>query len=261
MKYQFTGLLSLFFMMITEVTPIAGDRVILASGEWPPYLSEHLPNYGAASYIVEKAFNAVGIEVEYFFRPWVRSYRYAEQGNAEGNPCHGTVVWVYATKRAESFNYSDVVIEDTEVLFHLKENPLKWSTVEDLKGKIIGGTLHTAYPIFEKAESKGILTIQRAGNYDTLFQRLLAGRIDAVPQVKHVGQHFIETSLSEDEKKHITFSETVVCQRNYHLIFSKIGDADQRYLKLFNKGLRIIREDGTYNRIMQDLDIGTYYIK
>ena len=119
--------------------------------------------------------------------------------------------------------------------------------------------MHTAYPLFEEAENKGILTIDRGGNYDILFQRLLAGRIDAIPQVMHVGRYFIETSLSEEEKRRITYSSTIVDHRKYHLIFSKIGDPGRHYLHRFNKGLKIIQQNGTFNRIMQDLENGKYY--
>lgn len=48
----------------------------------------------------------------------------------------------YNEERAQNFIYSDVVIEDTEYLFHLKINPLQWSTIEDLRGLTIGTTLH-----------------------------------------------------------------------------------------------------------------------
>lgn len=256
-----TKIVLLFCILFFAEAAPGRDVVRISNGEWPPYLSEKALHFGAASRIVEQAFDAVDIEVDYFFRPWKRSYRYALQGNGEGEVCHGSVVWVHTVERAELFNYSDVVIEETQVLFHLREKPLVWQKVEDLQGMIIGGTAHTIYPLFEGAETKGILTIQRAGNYGTLFQRLLAGRIDAVPQVLHVGQHFIENTLSEKERKRVTFSSTVAEKRQYHVIFSRKSDADRNFLKLFNKGLKIIRENGVYNAIMDDLNMGRYYVQ
>lgn len=260
-SFALSLVLSFSIYILTSFSSVAEERdvVRLTNGEWPPYLSEKLPHYGAASHIVVEAFQAVGVDVEYVFLPWSRSYRYAVEGVGEGKTCHGSVVWVYTPDRAKNFNYSEIVVEETEVLFHLKSKPLVWREVEDLRGKIIGGTQHTAYPFFEKAEEKGLLTIQRAGNYDTLFQRLLAERIDAVPQVRHVGKHFMENNLTEDERNRITFSETVVDNRRYHLIFSKKGDPEQKYLNLFNKGLELIRDNGAYDSILQDLGRGKYY--
>ncbi len=254
-------LFSFFVFLILVTNSCARDVVRLANGEWPPYLSQFLPDYGAASHIVRAAFNAVDVEVEYLFRPWKRAYGYAANGYSEGKVCHGTVVWVYTEDRAKKFYYSDVVIEEIEVLFHLRENPLQWLDAADLKGKVIGGTAHTTYPLLEAAEKRGILSIQRAGNYDTLFNRLLAGRIDAVPQVKYVGNYFLQNTLTEEDREKISFSPTVVDRRKYHVMFSRVSDSDLHYLRLFNQGLQIIRENGVYAKIIHDLEAGKYFRK
>ena len=247
--------------MISTSTSPAREVVRLSNGEWPPYLSQNLPDQGAASQIIRAAFAEVDVDVEYVFRPWKRAYRYAASGYAEGRVCHGTVVWVYTDERSKSFYYSDVVIEDNEVLFHLQKKPLKWQKIEDLHGKVIGGTAHTTYPLLEKAEEQGHLSIQRAGNYDTLFSRLLAGRIDAVPQVKNVGRYYLLNSLKDSERRRITFSPTVVDNRKYHVLFSRISDSDFHFLFLFNRGLQRIKENGVYAKIIEDLEKGKYYRK
>ena len=115
--------------ILMTAAPVRAETVRLTNGEWAPYLSETLPHHGAASHIVSKAFEKVGVTVKYGFFPWKRSYRLAEQGR-----WHGTVVWVFTEKRAKDFLYSDVVIEDAEYLFHLKEAPLEWRTPADLGG-------------------------------------------------------------------------------------------------------------------------------
>ncbi len=252
---------SICVFLISVSTSPAREIVRLSNGEWPPYLSQTLPDQGAASQIVKAAFDAVDVDVEYVFRPWKRAYRYAATGYAEGRVCHGTVVWVYTAERAKIFHYSDVVIEDNEVLFHLHEKPLKWQKIEDLHGKVIGGTAHTTYPLLENAEKQGILSIQRAGNYDTLFSRLLAGRIDAVPQVKNVGNYYLQNFLEDSERGRITYSPTVMDSRKYHVLFSRISDSDFHFLLRFNRGLQIIKENGVYAKIIDDLEKGKYFQK
>lgn len=250
-------LLSLWLLSVSFA--YSSEVVRLSNGEWPPYLSQKLYRNGAASHIIEEAFGAVGVTVEYVFRPWKRSYFYAKEGIVEGQVCHGTVVWVHTEERAESFFYSDPVIEDIEVLFYLKKKPLSWTNIDDLQGKVVGGTAHTTYPLFEEAEKKSILSILRAGNYDTLFQRLLAERIDAVPQVKQVGRFFLRNSMDETNRKQITFSPTISAKRQYHVLFSRKGDSDKHFLNLFNQGMEIIRDNGVYGRIISDLDDGKYF--
>ena len=123
----------------------AQDRIKLTNGEWAPYLSKNQPHFGAASHIVREAFSAVGVEVEYGFFPWKRSYRLAQKG-----AWNGTLVWVYTPERAKDFLYSDVVIKDQEYLFHLKSRVLKWQEIADLQGLTIGVTPHTVYHPWKK---------------------------------------------------------------------------------------------------------------
>ncbi len=47
----------------------------LTNGEWQPYLSKDTPHRGFASHIVIEAFALVGVEVEYGFFPWKRSFK------------------------------------------------------------------------------------------------------------------------------------------------------------------------------------------
>lgn len=236
-----------------DPTASAADSVRLTNGEWPPYLSDKLPHYGAASHLVTEAFKAAGVETVYGFFPWKRSYKQAREGHWQG-----TLVWVYTAERARDFYYSEVVIRDPEYLFHLKTRDLDWKTPADLSGLIIGTTLHTAYPPLEKAAAEGILKLERAGNYDTLYKRLLRHRIDAIPQVSQVGRYYQQMTLSPEERQRITYSSTVLQEREYHLILSKRAKGSPALMERFNQGLAIIRSNGTYARIISSLRNGAY---
>lgn len=231
----------------------AGETVRLTNGEWAPYLSQNLPHHGFASHIVTAAFNAVNIEVKYRFFPWKRSYKLAREGEY-----NGTLVWVYTPERAKSFYYSEPVVIDHEYLFHLKSRPLDWQRVEDLNGLRIGGTLHTVYPVFEEAQKKGLLAIERSGTYENLYQRLLKRRIDAIPQVSEVGAFLIRTTLTTAEQSQITHSPTIIETRRYALILSKKVEQNKIYLEKFNQGLAIIHQNGLYQRLKTDLNDGKY---
>lgn len=197
---------SLAFVLLLLFSGFSAAKEIirLTNGEWPPYLSANLHQHGYASQIVKEAFAAEDIDVVFGFYPWERAFQYAKKGES----WHGSLVWVYSDERAKDFYYSDSVISDQAVLFFLKDSPLSWNDFDDLKGKVIGGTRHTKYPLIEKAQKQGILAIDRAGNYDILFKRLLIKRIDAVPQVKHVGKYFLKNSLTAEELSKVTFSPT-----------------------------------------------------
>lgn len=230
----------------------------LTSGEWPPYLSERLPHYGYASHLISEAFAAVGVKVEYGFFPWKRSYLYANHGEDSHRNWHGSVVWLYTEERAKNFWYSQPVIEEQQMLFCLKENPCEWESMGALEGKTIGGTLHTSYPLLEQAKRQGLVNIEKAGDYETLFKRLLAGRIDAVPQVWKVGQYFLRSHLDDAEQQRITFAPTAIDTQLYHLIISKRDPENKSYVKLFNQGLKKIKHNGTYQKLQDAFSQGLY---
>jgi polar amino acid transport system substrate-binding protein len=238
---------------------IAKEVVHLTSGEWPPYLSSNLHENGYASHIVKEAFAEVDIDVVFGYFPWKRSFQYAKRGlNPNGEIWNGSLVWTHSNERENDFYYSESVISAQEVLFHLKDSSFSWVKVDELKGKVIGGTSHTMYPLFEEAEDNGYITIDRAGNYDILFKRLLKKRIDAVPQVKHVGNYFLRNSLTLDERAKVTFSPTIIQTRTYHLILSKKLNSNKKLIQLFNEGLNKIKIKGKYNELETSFYDGGY---
>lgn len=253
-------LLSALLAIIISNPLYALTKIKLTNGEWPPYLSEHLVDNGFVSAVVREAFKAVDIDVIYGYFPWKRSYYYAKKGmNNNGQLWHGSVVWCYSEERAKFFYYSDPVIVEESILYHLKSNPIQWNNIKDLQGLTIGGTSHTIYPLFEEAQKNNILKLQRAGNYGTLFNRLLAGRIDAIPNTKGVSRYYLYTHYTQEVRDRVTFSPNVFETRVYHLILNKFIPENKKNIKLFNQGMRIIKSDGTYKRLLLQLENGYFY--
>ncbi|MBU2711113.1 hypothetical protein [Zooshikella harenae] len=93
---------------------VTAEKIKITIGEYSPYLAEELKFNGVAAHIVQEAFALVGINVEYGFFPWARSYEYAKFGRWDG-----TIIWVYTEERARDFYYSDPIIEGPAVFFHL----------------------------------------------------------------------------------------------------------------------------------------------
>ncbi len=243
-------------LALIPINTAAEEIIKLTSGEWPPHLSMHLPEDGFAAAMVREAFLAVGITVNYGYYPWKRAYHIAKNGSSGW---HGSVVWLYTDERAKSFYYSDPVITESGFLYYLTSKPIVWKSVEDLEGMVLGGTSHTVYKRLERAESQNILKIDRAGNYDVLFDRLLAKRIDAIPNIKSVADYYLYTRYSQKERDKVTYSPTAIETRVYHLILNKKDPNNQKYIERFNKGLKIIKENGTYDLLLHRLETGYFY--
>ena len=116
------------------------ETIRLTSGEWAPYLSEKLKHNGIVGRILKEAFALEGIEVKISFFPWKRAYSEAKKGKYDG-----TAVWLKKTEREKAFYFSEPVIEEQHVFFHLKSYPFKWNAFEDLENHRVGGLLGFSY--------------------------------------------------------------------------------------------------------------------
>ncbi|WP_165399050.1 substrate-binding periplasmic protein [Shewanella maritima] len=237
----------------------AAQQVNLTSGEWPPYTSESIYQNGFAAEVVRQAYQAVGIKVHIGHFPWKRSYHYAETGTGLGGDVwHGSIAWVKTPERETLFHYSTPLLSDNMVLYSLKKAPIEWTTLTDLAGLTIGATEHTNYEILESAQNKGLIKLQRAGNYDILFQRLLAERIDAVPQLKSVGEFYLSNNVKGADKDKITRSDSILSTREFHLILNKANPNNKQFAADFDRGLAIIKQNGVYQDLINKLNRGRY---
>ena len=236
------------------------ETIYISSGEWPPFLGQELQQEGLISHIVREAFASVDIDVVYGYFPWKRSYNYAVRGEgAHKDRWHATAVWYYSPKREKELNYSDVVYEADEVLFYLKSNPIKWHEDSDLKGKRIGGTEYSPYPHLESLEDKGIVKIVRSGGDDVQMQRLFHRNVDAVSVIKEVGFYYVAKKLTITDLGQVAFIDNKQYKRYLYLLFSTRLEENERLLKEFNRGLRIIRSNGRYFELLESFRHGYYW--
>jgi polar amino acid transport system substrate-binding protein len=232
-------------LLLLSINSRAGEVITLTSGEWLPYISEKSPHYGPISRIVTEAFALEGIQVKYVFRPWSRAYAEAAYGSA-----NGSIVWSMAkryTDRRRDFLVSDAVFDSQSVLFYLKTFP--WDG-KSLAGARMGGTAGYEYT-FDK---NPLIKMDRAAATDALnFRKLLAGRFDLFPASLDVGRHIMRAELSPEQAAQITWDPKPYNTTQYHLLLNKKDASSGRYLELFNKGLKKLKDSGKYAEYMQAL--------
>lgn len=153
----------------------------LATGEWVPYSSQHLPGYGSASEIVTAAFQAVGLNVRYDFYPWKR---------AEASVAAGSVFAAFPyfllperAERGDLFLHSQpLFLSVYGILYSTARTDashlVPYRQPRDLLGKRIGilaGTPLVAFPLKEA----GVI-YEETPLIDFSVRKLHVGRIDYV---------------------------------------------------------------------------------
>ncbi len=243
------ALLGILFLLASGTAGLSNDKVRLTNGEWPPYTSQQLPNYGIMSKIITEAFALTGIKVEYtFFDSWKRCYVLAQKGRFDGS-----LGWTYTKKREKDFYFSDPVIAHKNVLFHLKSTPFDWELFTDLKDLRISVTNAYFYGDgFDNALDRGQITAFIVYKDIIHFRNLLQNRTDIFPMDDKVGDYLLRSEFSPKEQKLITHHPKPVGEFATGLVISKQIDKDRaiHLIKAFNKGLAHLKQTGKYQKLI-----------
>ena len=250
-------------LLLLPLTVQAHPKLVISNGEWAPYNSETLPYNGYASHVVSAAFAEVDIDIEYRFyeSAWMRAYEVARRGHDElGHRVDGSAVWAHTPKRESEFYYSDPVITEHHLLFHLQHHPLEWHTVADLKGKLIGAPLHMVMPTLEQAQQAGLIDlIRETESYALLFKMLSTRSIDAVVMDEQVGRYYLHQNQSDQENHRVVAAPTKIETRQYHLILTRSRAENAELMALFNLGLKRLKEKGKLQAMHRALLAGEYF--
>lgn len=204
-----------------------GLRIDVALGEWPPYLSESLENKGAVAQLITDIFAEEGIAVNLNFFPWGRAY--AETANGAQDLMG---VWMHKPEREADFYYSDPVLTETFVFFHLKTFSFQWESLSDLEELTIGGDIGYSYgSAFDAALDAGKLKIHRVATPKQNFEKLIRGRIQVYPQELNVGYAALSQYFSEKDVQKITHHPTAFLKNKSYVLFPKNSRAARHYLQ------------------------------
>jgi polar amino acid transport system substrate-binding protein len=235
---------------------VAGEEICLTTGEFPPFISESLKDYGPAPHIVMKAFASEGVSVKFRVFPWKRAYLTAKKGTKYV----GSGFWLESERRKEDFWYSDPVYESIWVFFHLKSFQFDWKTEEDLKEIRVGGTREFTYTQkFYDAIDAGIINVDWVSHEYQNILKLLEGRIDVCIFNTEVGYYLLRKYAPQSFGL-MTHHPKPLVSTYGHLIFSKEREENKRLVERFNKGLKKLKQSGEYDRIFEASRRGEYLI-
>ncbi len=248
MKRLLVWILWVYIIAASTFCAWAEEKIRITNGEWPPYLSESLPHYGVVSRIVTEAFALEGIQVEYGFFPWKRSFVLAEIGEWDGS-----AVWLHSPEREAAFFLSDPVIDSNYVFFHLKSYAFDWSTVADLQKIKIGGTLEYNYgEAFEIAEKKGLIRVERIPKDEQNLMKLLNHRIEIFPLDIYVGYSMLRKNFQPNEVQQFTHHDRPLRSDPLYLLLTRKNPHNAQMMIKFNRGLKKLREEGKIKQYLQE---------
>ena len=252
-------LLSILIFLLFTSSLFAKETIRLTNGEWLPYMSSTLKYKGVASRIVTEAFALEGIDVEYTFFPWKRAYSLVSSGEFDGS-----LSWANTKEREKEVYYSkEGVILGQTMFFYKNDLKLSWQVKKqhygDLKGLTIGTIIGYKYlESFDAAVKNKIVNEQKVSTLEINFKKLLNNRIDLLISNKDVAYNVLNQSFSKKEISSLSSIEYNPNQTVYYLILSKKHKKNERLMKLFNAGLKKLKESGKYDQYYKESRAGDY---
>ena len=166
---------------------------------------------------------------------------------------------MHKAEREQDFFYSDPVLKEEFVFFHLKSSPFDWQKISDLSGYTLGGLLGSSYgKAFDDALKAKQIQADFVPNTQLNFLNLLAGRVDAFPLERSVGLASMRNLLSPEQIEQIHYHPTRLLQNNSFLLLPKTLAGSQTILADFNRQLAIFRKDGRYQTYFDRFEAGEY---
>lgn len=249
MRGLFRLLACVLLVGVTGLASARAEPVRVATGEWPPFISERLPHGGPVLRIVRDAFAAVEMDVEFMFRPWNRALYMARRGQAAA-----TAVWGPAESRQADFLFSAPVLESPLSFLHRRDRPFDWSSYDDLRGLRVGVVLGNRYtPGFHAAEAEGVFQTFTATTEVDGLRALLAGRVD-VFVVNRTAGYRLAREIAPDAPARITHHSKPLRLSTYHVLFAREAEGAAALRQRFNEGLRILREQGRVEAIYKAME-------
>lgn len=222
----------------------AEHTIRLSTINWQPYTGEDLLEHGFFSELVTEAFSRVGYRVEFQYRPWARALEEAKDGDV-----HGIMDAYWKEDRVKFLEYPDVVWKVKEVFIALQENPITYTgTLTDLKGVTIGVLRATAQA--EELQAAGVNT-DAINDQIQNVQKLLAGRIDAMIIPEDIFFYHAERLDPQFDRTRVKVLNPPYKVYDMYVAFSKQKPDYQQLTADFNRGLGMIKADGTFEKILE----------
>lgn len=236
----------LIFTLCFALAANAAETIRLRADLWMPFNGDpagEKPGY--AIEIARKIFIPQGIKIDYQIMPWGDALKAVQDGDIEGVVCASRVEAARLVIPTESIGESRVGI------FVLKTSLWKFENFDSLAKIRLGVQLDYKYwdaldAYIAKNHEPRVIRIGGDSPIDAALAKLKAGEIDAVPETKAV----FAWAVSDAGYNASDFQAAYLHESQVLFIAFAKGDRGARYARLFDTGLKTLRQNGELQKIL-----------
>ena len=234
------------FIFLSLCAPMALALTVVVKEE-APYFGNNLHGRGLSLEIVETALKRAGFQPSFAFETWPRAYEGGLIGvfDAIGS------IW-YTEERAKDFAYSDpYLFHEIKFIKRTSSKDIQFNNLNDLHGLLIGTLKDYAYgDAF--IQSRQFARIPQ----NHLLQNLLLlkqGQIDLTLGEQRKIRYELKKYM-KNQSAEMTILPKPLIRKGTHIAVSKSNPRHQEIIAGFNKALKAMKADGSYESIINKYD-------
>ncbi len=236
-------------------TGMAETTLIIATGEYPPYISER-PEDSFLTDIFHEIGKEMGVTFTFKFLPWKRC-----EFAVEGLDVWGAIPYSRNPEREQKFYFSDYLYVGQTLFFAYspdgRKPQISYTELTDLKDYRIGGVIGYYYETWFRDAG---LNVEYVASEEQNFRKLQAGRIDLFPVGEGTGWYRIKALFPPEEVgKFFTLTKPLRAGGGDFLMTSKQYPDTQNLLTRFNFALKTIKDNGFYQKILDQHGVVVTY--
>lgn len=225
----------------------AGETLDLLTGpDYPPFTSQKLAQGGLAVAVMEAALATQGYDMTVTVRPWQRGFARTVNGDADG-----TFPYLRTAERAQKVRFSDPLFHMVPKVLSKDDAPVRFDgTQASLTDKRI--CLPQGYepdPFIAGMIEADRLRLIEPGRVASCPNVVQHGRADFWVENNFVWPWIVADSPYDLADFHV--AETGLPRISLHFIVGKAHPKADAILAAVNDGLAAIRNDGTFDRLVQ----------
>ena len=230
--------------MLSLLSTVGRAETFTAAGDpYPPYGDPKNPNGGLGLEIMRAAFKTQGHDMTMEYVPWAR----AESGVKNGT--YDILPFTWRTDaRAKVLLFSTAYAVGNVRFIKRKGDDFEFNGLESLNGKLVG-TIR-GYGYSDAFGASAAFQRENGNELMTNIKKLLRHRIDLTLEDEIVARSVIGASDPEALKQ-IEFVKTPLSVNPLYITAGLQNPKAQEIIGSFNKGLEIIKANGTYDKIFK----------
>lgn len=225
---------------------VLAEPIKIISGEYAPYSGEALFGRGISTQIVEAVYKEINKDIKIDFVPWKRAMYLLQNSSATGS-----YPWSKSQEREVDFVFSQPIHEFSIRYFVKTNSPIK--SLSDFERKRLCRPNGWNNVYYEKTIKEKKMILESPINIESCLKMLVLGRVDMVGLDEVVGAALVKKYYGDKNEITSIPATDIPYKVTFHFIVAKKTPNAQKIVEEFNHGLKVIKNNGTYHKIVQTI--------